>query len=75
MQETKLEPSFVWPANKKYFDVKPTAFLSVDNYQLEKWTAKYVFHSCSYKNSSFNEFVYNSSVIVLMICSLKDVLI
>ena len=32
------------------------------------------FHKCSYKNSCFSEWVYNSSVLVLMVYSEKDVL-
>ena len=32
------------------------------------------FHRCSYKNNCFIELVYNFSVLVLMICSFKDVL-
>ena len=38
------------------------------------WTAKHVFHGCSYKNSCFSELVYNSSIPVLMVYSYKDVL-
>ena len=45
------------------------------NYSLVQWTAKYVFfHKCSYENSCLNEVKSNSSVLVLLICSLKDVL-
>ena len=32
------------------------------------------FHRCSYKNICFSELVYNSSVLVLMVYSYKDVL-
>ena len=32
------------------------------------------FHKCSYKNSYFRELVYDSSVLVLMVYSYKDVL-
>ena len=32
------------------------------------------FHRCSYKNSCFSELVYDSSVLVLMVYSYKDVL-
>ena len=39
-----------------------------------KWTPEYVFYKCSYKNSCFSELVYNSSVLVLMDYSYKDVL-
>ena len=31
------------------------------------------FHSCSYKNNCFSELVRNSSVLVLMVYSYKDV--
>ena len=34
----------------------------------------YFFLKCSYKDSYFNELVYNSSVLVLRFSSLKDVL-
>ena len=36
------------------------------------WTC--FFHRCSYKNSCFNELVYDSSVLVLMVYRQKDVL-
>lgn len=32
------------------------------------------FHRCSIKKSSLNELEYNSRVLVLMICSLKEVI-
>ena len=43
----KLETSLVSSANRKYFDVDPTTFLSANwhkkNYALVIWTATYVF--------------------------------
>ena len=39
-----------------------------------KWTAKCVFRRCSYKYDCFSELLYNSNVLVLTICSFKDIL-
>ena len=59
MQGKKIKTRFVYPAGGEYFGIKPTNFLSTNwlkNYPLVKWTAKYVFRRCNYKNSCFSEF-------------------
>ena len=59
-----------WCGTHNFYVDKLTKKLPI--VKMNCWTC--FFHKCSYKNSCFNELVYDSSVLVLMICSHKDVL-
>ena len=66
MQGNKIE------ACKQIFSCRWT-----HNFLTKKMLKKYellnmFFRRCSYKTSCFSELVYNSSVLILMVCSYKD---
>ena len=61
---------------REYFVVEPTTFLSLKWQKTTHWENELlnVFRRWSYKNSYSSKLVYKSSVLLLMICSFKDVL-
>ena len=77
-QRQKLETwVIISSASRENVGIEPTNWQKEIDKTSIHWYNKLLnmlLNRCSYKNSCLNELVYNPSVLVLMICSFKNVL-